>query len=287
MVLTNPPFGRKSSMTVVGADGIAARESATVERQDFWATTSNKQLNFLQHVVTQLDLHGRAAVVVPDNVLFEGGAGETIRRRLLQACEVHTLLRLPTGIFYRPGVRANVLFFDRKPASPQPWTRDVWIYDLRTNKRFTLKRRPLTYDHLRDFIRAYRPNDRSGRVQSQRFRRFSYADLMSRDNASLDVFWIRDASLESDDDTPPLEDLAAVVAEELEFALAEVTEIAANLSSRLSPSRPPIAASLPARHDWSAKSTPLSTASSNAVTAGRSIRSLELPRPRPTLWVCR
>ncbi|MEN6311306.1 MAG: class I SAM-dependent DNA methyltransferase, partial [Acidobacteriota bacterium] len=133
MVLTNPPFGKKSSVTVTNGDGSTNKESQSYERRDFWATTSNKQLNFLQHVRSLLKIHGSAAIVVPDNVLFEGGAGETVRRTLLQDCDVHTLLRLPTGVFYAQGVKANVLFFDRRPASKEPWTKTLWIYDLRTN----------------------------------------------------------------------------------------------------------------------------------------------------------
>ena len=236
MVLTNPPFGRKSSMTIVGADGEASRESLTIERQDFWATTSNKQLNFVQHVKTLLDIHGRAAVVVPDNVLFEGGAGETVRRRLLHECDVHTLLRLPTGVFYAQGVKANVLFFDRKPASEQPWTREVWVYDLRTNQHFTLKQNPLTYDHLKDFIEAYRPDDRHTRVETEHFHRFTYDELMARDKVSLDVFWLRDESLDDADSLPPPDVLAAEIAEDLEAALAEFAEIAeiAEIASTLS-----------------------------------------------------
>jgi type I restriction enzyme M protein len=116
-VLTNPPFGKKSSVTLTNGDGKADKEALTYELQDFWATTSNKQLNFLQHVKTLLKINGKTAIVVPDNVLFEGGAGETVRRKILHECDVHTLLRLPTGIFYAQGVKANVLFFDRKPAS--------------------------------------------------------------------------------------------------------------------------------------------------------------------------
>ena len=116
IVLTNPPFRKKSSTTIVAEDGKVALETDIIERDDFWATTSNKQLNFLQHVKTLLKQNGRAAIVVPDNVLFEGGAGETVRRKLLHECDVHTLLRLPTGLFYAQGVKANVLFFDAKPA---------------------------------------------------------------------------------------------------------------------------------------------------------------------------
>lgn len=134
VVLTNPPFGKKSSYTIVNGEGKADKDSQTYERQDFWATTSNKQLNFLQHVKTLLKINGKAAIVVPDNVLFEGGSGETVRRKLLQECDVHTLLRLPTGVFYAQGVKANVLFFDRKPASEKQWTKKPWIYDLRTNQ---------------------------------------------------------------------------------------------------------------------------------------------------------
>ncbi len=144
VVLTNPPFGRKSSVTMVGADGRESREELEIVRTDFWTTTSNKQLNFVQHIATILDINGRAAVVLPDNVLFEGGAGETIRRRLLREFDVHTLLRLPTGIFYAQGVKANVLFFDKKQAMPgRPWTERLWVYDLRTNQHFTLKQNPL------------------------------------------------------------------------------------------------------------------------------------------------
>ncbi|MEO1432558.1 MAG: class I SAM-dependent DNA methyltransferase, partial [Cyanobacteria bacterium J06633_8] len=152
LVLTNPPFGKKSSVTVFNKDGKAEKEKIVYRRDDFWATTSNKQLNFLQHVKTLLAINGKAAVVVPDNVLFEGGAGETIRKKLLQECDVHTLLRLPTGIFYAQGVKANVLFFDRKPASADPWTKKLWIYDFRTNQHFTLKTNPLRYENLQDFI---------------------------------------------------------------------------------------------------------------------------------------
>ncbi|MHB1445740.1 MAG: class I SAM-dependent DNA methyltransferase [Acidimicrobiales bacterium] len=229
MVLTNPPFGRKSSVTVIGSDGETRRDDLTVVRDDFWATTSNKQLNFLQHVKTLLKIDGRAAIVVPDNVLFEGGAGEIIRRKLLHECDVHTLLRLPTGIFYAQGVKANVLFFDRKPASETPWTKELWVYDLRTNQHFTLKENSLRYEHLADFIETYSADDRSNRVESERLRRFSYEELVSRDKASLDLLWLRDESLEDGDNLPPPGVIAAEIVEDLEAALAQFAEIASSL----------------------------------------------------------
>jgi type I restriction enzyme M protein len=231
MVLTNPPFGKKSSITIV-VDGEVTRESLQVARDDFWATTSNKQLNFVQQVRTLLQTHGRAAVVVPDNVLFEGGAGETVRRRLLRECDVHTLLRLPTGVFYAQGVKANVLFFDRKPGREEPWTKHLWIYDFRTNQHFTLKQNPLTYEALGDFIDAYRPANRHDRVESERFRKFSYDELVARDKASLDIFWLRDESLDNADDLPPPAVIAAEIVEDLEAALSQFAEIAASLGAR-------------------------------------------------------
>lgn len=231
MVLTNPPFGRKSSVTIVGADGEARRDDLTVVRGDFWASTSNKQLNFLQHVKTLLKIGGQAAIVVPDNVLFEGGAGEVVRRKLLHECDVHTLLRLPTGVFYAQGVKANVLFFDRKPASEIPWTRELWIYDLRTNQHFTLKENPLRSEHLAEFVEAYAAGDRAKRTESERFRRFSYNELVRRDKASLDIFWLRDESLENLDNLPVPEVIAAEIVEDLEAALAQFAEIASSLGS--------------------------------------------------------
>ena len=121
-------------------------------REDFWTSTSNKQLNFVQHIYTLLKIDGRAGVVVPDNVLFEGGAGEKARRNLLQKCRVHTLLRLPTGIWYSPGVKANVIFFDKKEGRAEPWTDKLWVYDLRTNLHFTLKQSPIQHKDFDEFI---------------------------------------------------------------------------------------------------------------------------------------
>jgi type I restriction enzyme M protein len=230
MVLTNPPFGKKSSILIMNADGERERDDLAIVRDDFWATTSNKQLNFVQHVKTLLKINGSAAVVVPDNVLFEGGAGETVRRRLMQECDVHTLLRLPTGVFYAQGVKANVLFFDRKPASERPWTQRLWVYDLRTNKHFTLKQNPLRYEDLAGFIDAYKPGSRHHRVESERFKSFGYEELVQRDKLSLDIFWLRDDSLEDADNLPPPDILAAEIVEDLEAAVSEFAEIARALS---------------------------------------------------------
>ncbi len=159
-MLANPPFGKKSSMTITNDAGEDGKEALTYERQDFWETTSNKQLNFLQHIVSMLKVGGQAAVVLPDNVLFEGGAGEKIRKKLLENCDVHTVLRLPTGIFYAQGVKANVVFFDNAPKDGRLHTQGVWFYDLRTNKHFTLKTRPLKQGDLQDFLASYNPQSR-------------------------------------------------------------------------------------------------------------------------------
>ncbi len=170
VVLANPPFGTKSTLTTIGADGKVVREDLAIERQDFAVSTSNKQLNFVQHIATILDVNGRAAVLLPDTVLFEGGAGETIRRRLLKDFDLHTILRLPTGIWYATGVKANVLFFDKKPANPGiPWTTKTWVYDLRTNQHFTLKQHPIRDADLADFVAAYKPGrPRDERVESEK-----------------------------------------------------------------------------------------------------------------------
>lgn len=236
IVLTNPPFGKKSSITIVNGEGKADRETLIYERQDFWATTSNKQLNFLQHVKTLLKQHGRAAIVVPDNVLFEGGAGETVRRKLLHECDVHTLLRLPTGLFYAQGVKANVLFFDKKPASEKPWTKKLWIYDFRTNKDFTLKTNPLKRSDLEEFVKCYNPDNRHNRKPTWldknpqgRWRAFDYEELINRDKASLDIFWLRDESLEDSDNLPEPDTLAREIVEDLQAALVQFQTIAEDL----------------------------------------------------------
>jgi type I restriction enzyme M protein len=231
MVLANPPFGKKSSVTIVNEAGEQSKESLIINRDDFWATTSNKQLNFLQHIFTILKQHGRAAVVLPDNVLFEGGAGETIRRELLKQADVHTLLRLPTGIFYAQGVKANVLFFDRKPAQEKPWTQKLWIYDLRTNKHFTLKENTLKRTDLDDFVACYNPKNRHNRKESERFKGFAYDELLKRDKVNLDIFWLKDEALEDSANLPAPEIIAAEITDDLEAALEQFATIAEDLKT--------------------------------------------------------
>ncbi len=239
LVLANPPFGKKSSMTFTNEEGEEDRDALTYERQDFWTTTSNKQLNFLQHIVSMLKVTGKAAVVLPDNVLFEGGAGEKIRRKWLETCDVHTILRLPTGIFYAQGVKANVVFFDAAPRDGRTHTRGVWFYDLRTNQHFTLKTRPLTVGDLQDFVACYRAENRHQRVASERFRCFAVEELLARDKASLDVFWLKDESLNNLADLPPPDVLQQEIIDHLEAALAAFRDVAAGLPSSLSTASPP------------------------------------------------
>jgi type I restriction enzyme M protein len=229
IVLANPPFGKKSSVTIVNGAGQTSRESLTINRDDFWASTSNKQLNFLQHIFTILKQHGRAAVVLPDNVLFEGGAGETIRRELLKQADVHTLLRLPTGIFYAQGVKANVLFFDRKPAQEEPWTQKLWIYDLRTNQHFTLKENALKRSDLDDFVSSYNPNSRTDRRESVRFKSFTYEELTKRDKVNLDIFWLKDDALEGSANLPAPGVIAREIVDDLAAALEQFAAIAEDL----------------------------------------------------------
>ena len=229
MVLTNPPFGKKSSTTIIGENGKAAKEKDTYERDDFWTTTSNKQLNFVQHIASILKIHGKAAVVVPDNVLFEGGAGETVRKKLLHDFDLHTILRLPTGIFYAQGVKANVIFFDKKPAQEKAWTSKVWFYDLRTNKHFTLKENTLKFEDLADFIKCYNPDNRSKRKESKCFKAYEYAEILKRDKVSLDIFWLKDESLEDLENLPDPDEIAEDIVKELESALEEFKAVVEEL----------------------------------------------------------
>ena len=231
MVLTNPPFGNKSSVTIATDGKKRNNTSLTYERDDFWTTTSNKQFNFLQHIKTILKEDGRAAVVLPDNVLFERGAGETIRRQLLKLFDVHTLLRLPTGIFYAQGVKANVLFFDKRPAREEPWTQKLWIYDLRTNKRFTLKTNPLGDTDLQDFIKVYNPKNRHERTETECFHAFSYEELIQREHANLDIFWLKEDSLEDAADLPTPNILVEEITQNLQTALEQFQNIHVELGN--------------------------------------------------------
>ena len=231
-VLTNPPFGKKSSITMTNEEGEEEQEDLVYNRQDFWTTSSNKQLNFVQHINTILKATGKAAVVVPDNVLFEGGAGETVRQKLLQTTDLHTILRLPTGIFYKPGVKANVIFFDKKPASPARQTKEVWIYDSRTNIHFTLKQNPMSDADLRDFVACYNPVNRHKRRETYsaknpdgRWRKFSVDEILKRDKTSLDICWIKDKSLADLDNLPDPETLADDIVENLQSALESFQEL--------------------------------------------------------------
>jgi type I restriction enzyme M protein len=188
-------------------------------------------------------------VVLPDNVLFEGGAGETIRRELLKQADVHTLLRLPTGLFYAQGVKANVLFFEHKPAQEKPWTEKLWIYDLRTNKHFTLKESTLKRTDLDDFVACYfgkveeasrlwsegKRRDaastltRHHRVETERFKPFTYDELLKRDKVNLDIFWLKDEALEDSANLPAPGIIAQEITGDLEAALDQFATIAEDL----------------------------------------------------------
>ncbi|HKN00571.1 MAG TPA: N-6 DNA methylase [Candidatus Binataceae bacterium] len=238
MVLANPPFGKKQSLLFVNEEGDTEREDQVIVREDFWTSTSNKQLNFVQHIFTLLKINGRAAVVVPDNVLFEGGAGEKVRRNLLQKCRVHTLLRLPTGIWYSPGVKANVIFFEKKEGRAEAWTDKLWVYDLRTNMHFTLKQSPIQRKDFDEFVACYKPGKLHERTPTWsegnpegRWRSFDYEELLKRDKLSLDLFWIKDQSLTDTDSLPAPDILATEIADDLETALEQFTKIAARLNS--------------------------------------------------------
>jgi type I restriction enzyme M protein len=231
-VLANPPFGKKSSMTITNDQGDAVKEDLSYNRQDFWETTSNKQLNFLQHIKTLLKITGEAAVVLPDNVLFEGGAGEEVRKQLMLTTDLHTILRLPTGLFYAQGVKANVLFFDNKAASKEAQTKEVWIYDYRTNIHHTLKKKQMTTTDLADFVQCFNPENRHKRTETWseensegRWRKFTYNEILLRDKTNLDIFWLKDKSLTDLDNLPDPDILANEIIENLESGLNSFREI--------------------------------------------------------------
>ena len=236
VILTNPPFGKKSSMITITDQGTREKPSLSVLRSDFWVSTSNKQLNFLQHINTTLNKTGRAAVVVPDNVLFEGGPGETIRRKLLFENEVHTLLRLPPGIFYAHGIKTNVIFFERSALNSRPATKKLWVYDLRTNMHFTLRTKRLEMSDLTDFVECYKAEDRktrkatwSNKNPNGRWRAFSYDELNLRDKSNLDLFWLDDEN-QQDLSTDNPNEIAAEIMEDLQAAIHQLSEITTDLS---------------------------------------------------------
>lgn len=231
IVLANPPFG-KSSSDVITNDPKKIKVPGYHFRKEIWATTSNKQLAFLQHIISMLDGDGRAAVVLPDNVLFEGGAGEIIRKRMVEELNVHTILRLPTGIFYAQGVKANVVFFDKQRFSQKNATKEVWYYDYRTNIHHTPKMNPLNFESLKDFVECYSPNNLKLRKETfsienpnGRWRKYSYEDIAARDKTNLDITWIEDENLIDFDNLPDPEILINEIVENLESALVNFKTI--------------------------------------------------------------
>ena len=220
VILANPPFGTRPSGSV------------EINRDDFYVETKNNQLNFLQHMMVMLKNGGRAAVVLPDNVLFEGGAGEVIRKKLLTEFNLHTILRLPTGIFYAQGVKANVLFFSKGTA-----TKDIWFYDYRTGIKHTLATNPMQRHHLDDFVECYKSDNLSSRKETYnaetnpngRWRKYSCDDILKRDKTSLDITWIK----QSDDDNDyTLAELMSMIQEKsdnISKAVAELQKLMANI----------------------------------------------------------
>ena len=236
IVMTNPPFGRKSSVMFLNKADEARKRDLTIARADFWASTSNKQLNFLQHIYSILEPGGRAAVVVPDNVLFESGAGEVIRKHLLMHCDVHTLLRLPAGIFYAAGVKANVLFFDKQlEPSAKPGTKRLWIYDLRTRFRVNLKSNPIQRQDLDQFVSCFSSEDRDVRQELRsesedggRWRAFHYDELAARPEFNLDISWLRDDKNHMNEQAEPAE-LAASILNDLRGVMNEIEAVVETL----------------------------------------------------------
>ena len=220
VILANPPFGTRPAGSV------------DIDRNDFYVETKNNQLNFLQHIMLMLKNTGRAAVVLPDNVLFEGGAGETIRKELLKNFNLHTILRLPTGIFYAQGVKANVLFFQK--GTP---TKNVWYYDYRTGIKHTLATKPMQRQHLDDFVKCYNAENISQRKETYseenpngRWRKYPVSELLKRDKTSLDISWIKQTD---DDDDLSLAELMSTIqqkSDNISKAVAELQKLLSNIN---------------------------------------------------------
>ena len=220
VILANPPFGTRPSGSV------------DINRSDFYVETKNNQLNFLQHIMLSLKTGGRAAVVLPDNVLFEGGAGEVIRKKLLSEFNLHTILRLPTGIFYAQGVKANVLFFTKGSS-----TKDIWFYDYRTDIKHTLATNPMQRHHLDDFVSCYHAEDINARVEiynaetnpNGRWRKYTCDEVITRDKTNLDLSWIKQCGDEVDYSLSELMDIIKEKSDNISKAVAELQKLMANI----------------------------------------------------------
>ena len=222
VVLTNPPFGVRGSVSYSAEDRRASDVSElTLFRPDFWVETANKQLNFLQHVASLLKPGGRAAVIVPDNVLYEDGPAAAVRRGLLDRCRVHTLLRLPAGLFYAQGVKSNVLFFDRLEASAEHDGR-IWVFDLRSDKRFSLKTRPMQDDDLVEFVDVFMPTSRNARSEAPghpRWRQFGLDDIRATPSCNLDLKWSITSPETQEANRSRLDEISRLIADDLRRAL--------------------------------------------------------------------
>lgn len=220
VVLANPPFGTRPAGSV------------EISRDDFYVDTKNNQLNFLQHIMVSLKQGGRAAVVLPDNVLFEGNAGETIRQELLKNFNLHTILRLPTGIFYAQGVKANVLFFTK--GTP---TKEVWYFDYRTGIKHTLATNPLQRHHLDEFVACYNTDDITNRAETYnadtnpngRWRRYNVEELLQRDKTSLDISWIKENTDNNDLSLSELLSNIQSKSDNIASAVAQLQALLANI----------------------------------------------------------
>lgn len=238
IVLANPPFGKSSTYTITNDEKLSKQEGFIL-RKDFWTTTSNKQLCFVQHIISMLDDNGRAAIVLPDNVLFEGGPGEIIRRKLLEETNLHTILRLPTGIFYANGVKVNVLFLEKKKISKKTSTKDIWFYDYRTNVHHTLKKHPLQFENLQSFVECYKAKEREKTKETWsennlngRFKKYSHNELIARDRVNFDITWLKDDNFIDLDSLPEPEILAQEIIDSLESALNSFREVVKSLAKK-------------------------------------------------------
>ena len=220
VILANPPFGTRPAGSV------------DINRSDFYVETKNNQLNFLQHIMVMLKNGGRAAVVLPDNVLFEGNAGEIIRKELLKNFNLHTILRLPTGIFYAQGVKANVLFFSK--GTP---TQDVWFFDYRTDIKHTLATNPMQRQHLDEFVECYQADNRANRKETYdaetnpngRWRKYSINEILERDKTSLDISWIKQGGDEENKSLAELMQEIKTKSDNINKAVAELQKLIANI----------------------------------------------------------